>query len=211
MDGNDIFSHIAQLSGNLEGCHRRSQHSSRLPLQTCTLPVRSSQKLILSDGRVSKWRGSIPKPWRASIFFTTDESPKVIQIRDLCKARSDPAWFRFTCDSHTNAHNGGCVWDSVDPNGKSHIKGERCYSPFSPARLISYPLWPPGCLPSPPLTPLFVLRKIPLSKWEYGVSASDTKAKTHLSCLNKSDKEMLYELPPEGSPKSRGEQSGHNV
>lgn len=58
---------------------------------------------------------------------------------------------------------------------------------------------------------LFVLRKIPLSKREYGVGASDTKVKTHLSCLNKSDKEMLYELPPEGSPKSRGEQSGHNV
>lgn len=47
--------------------------------------------------------------------------------------------------------------------------------------------------------------------WEYGVGASDTKVETHLSCLNKSDKEMLYELPPEGSPKSHGEQSGHNV
>lgn len=62
-----------------------------------------------------------------------------------------------------------------------------------------------------PSTLLFVLRKIPLSMWEYGVGASDTKVETHLSCLNKSDKEMLYELPPEGSPKSHGEQSGHNV
>lgn len=47
--------------------------------------------------------------------------------------------------------------------------------------------------------------------WEYGAVASDTKVKTHLSCLNKSDKEMLYELPPEGSPESYGKQSGHNV
>lgn len=43
------------------------------------------------------------------------------------------------------------------------------------------------------------------------MGASDTKVKTHLSCLNKSDKKMLYELPPEGSPKSRTEQNGHNV
>lgn len=43
------------------------------------------------------------------------------------------------------------------------------------------------------------------------MGASDTKVKTHLSCLNKSHKEMLYEQPPEGSPKSRTEQSGHKV
>lgn len=68
------------------------------------------------------------------------------------------------------------------------------------------------CHPLPSIPSLlFVLRKIPLSIWEYGVGESDTKVKTHLSCLNKSDKEMLYELPPEGSPKSHSEQSGHNI
>lgn len=86
------------------------------------------------------------------------------------------------------------------PKGESHIKGERCYSALSPARLISYPQWL-SRMSAIPSALLFVLRKIPLSPWEYGVGASDTKVKTHLSCLNKSDKEMLYELPPEGSPK----------
>lgn len=47
--------------------------------------------------------------------------------------------------------------------------------------------------------------------WEYVAVAPDTKVKTHLSCLNKSDKEMLYELLPEGRPESYGKQSGHNV
>lgn len=86
------------------------------------------------------------------------------------------------------------------PKGESHIKGECCYSALSPARLISYPQWL-SRMSAIPSALLFVLRKIPLSLWEYGVGASDTKVKTHLSCLNKSDKEMLYELPPEGSPK----------
>lgn len=31
------------------------------------------------------------------------------------------------------------------------------------------------------------------------MGASDTKVKTHLSCLNKSDKEMLYVPPPQGT------------
>lgn len=101
--------------------------------------------------------------------------------------------------------------------GGNHIKGECCYSAFGPARLISYPLWPPGCLPSPPL-PCVCFKKNPAPRWELrkiplqdGSAESDTKVKTHLSWLNKSDKEMLYGLPPEGSPKSRGEQSGRNV
>lgn len=94
------------------------------------------------------------------------------------------------------------------PDGGSHIKGEICYSAFGPARLIIYPLWPPGYRPSPSLPPV-CFKKNPTVK--VGVGVSDTKVKTHLSCLNKSDKEMLYGPPSEGSPKTRSEQSGRNV
>lgn len=181
--------------------------------QTCILAACSSQKVILSS---ATWAyQSCDVPIAHNLLYNWHQSKHM---------RQSDSWFAqcmkcmilihvWSAYKHTHTHTDsptGCVWDWVNPTGKSHIKGECCYSAFSPARLISYPLWPPGCLPSPPSL-LFVLRKIPLSKWEYGVGASDTKVKTHLSCLNKPDKEMLYELPPESSPKSHGEQSGHNV
>lgn len=59
-----------------------------------------------------------------------------------------------------------------------------------------------------PSAGVFVLRE---KKKKKIVGASSTKVKTHLSHLNKSDKESLHDLPPEGHPKSHGEQSGPNV
>lgn len=47
--------------------------------------------------------------------------------------------------------------------------------------------------------------------WECRVAVSSTKVKTHLSRLNKSDKESLHAPPPKGRPKCPGKQSGCKV
>lgn len=60
-----------------------------------------------------------------------------------------------------------------------------------------------------PSARVFVLREKKM--WERRVGVSSRKVKTHLSRLNKSDKETLHQLPPKGHPKCHGEQSGCNV
>lgn len=115
------------------------------------------------------------------------------------------------CYSNTNTHNltySTRVWDAANiASGETTLKVSVVILPLVllDSSVILYGLQD-VCHLLPSL--VFVLRKIPLQD---GSAESDTKVKTHLSWLNKSDKEMLYGLPPEGSPKSRGEQSGRNV